>query len=111
MKFTILGQPHSKNKHATMVIRGKAILYVKPKAKAYTLSVRTQVMSLKPLEGPVSFTATLYYKTEIPDLEESVLIDALQGFAYKNDRQVREKHIFHAIDKENPRAEIEVVEL
>ena len=27
---------------------------------------------------------------------------------YENDRQVREKHVFHFIDRVNPRAEIEI---
>jgi hypothetical protein len=33
----------------------------------------------------------------------------MQGFVYKNDRQVKEKHIYWGgVDKENPRAEISV---
>ena len=43
-----------------------------------------------------------------PDLDESVILDCLEGYAYKNDRQVKEKHIYHGLDKENPRAEITV---
>jgi Holliday junction resolvase RusA-like endonuclease len=35
----------------------------------------------------------------------------MQGFIYENDRQVKEKHIYHALDKENPRAEIRVEKL
>ena len=34
--------------------------------------------------------------------------DLLQDIAYKNDRQVKEKHIYHHLDKENPRCEIVV---
>ena len=43
-----------------------------------------------------------------PDLDESVILDCLEGKVYKNDRQVKAKHIFWGLDKENPRAEIEV---
>lgn len=32
----------------------------------------------------------------------------LQAGVYRNDRQVREKHVYHGIDKANPRAEIVV---
>jgi hypothetical protein len=32
----------------------------------------------------------------------------VQKGVYRNDRQVREKHVYHAIDRANPRAEIEV---
>jgi hypothetical protein len=68
----------------------------------------------------------LLRRPERPDLDESVgVLDVLQAkFAkvadggaliragvYVNDRQVREKHIKHAIDRHNPRAEIEVEEL
>jgi hypothetical protein len=41
-------------------------------------------------------------------LDESVILDCMQGFIYENDRQVKEKHIFHRLDKANPRAEITV---
>jgi hypothetical protein len=73
------------------------------------------------LEGPVRVTLRIFYASERPDLDESVMLDVLQdryrqGRArelvqkgvYRNDRQVREKHVFHAIDRTNPRAEIEV---
>ena len=42
------------------------------------------------------------------DLDESLILDAMEGFIYKNDRQVKEKHIYWGLDKDNPRAEIEV---
>jgi hypothetical protein len=32
----------------------------------------------------------------------------MQGFIYKNDRQVKEKHIYWALDRENPRSDIEI---
>ena len=54
---------------------------------------------------------TIYYKSRRPDLDESVILDAMEKFIYKNDRQVKEKHIFWGLDVLNPRAEIEVEEL
>lgn len=88
-------------------------------------------------EGPVRVDITCYYKSERSDLDESIILDVMQCTmetqhgkhinlgggkwgkgqksrvmtrpgVYKNDRQVREKHIWHGIDKINPRAEIEV---
>lgn len=56
--------------------------------------------------GDVRLTATIYYATRRPDLDESLIMDLLEGVAYKNDRQIKEKHIYHGLDKENPRAEI-----
>jgi hypothetical protein len=79
------------------------------------------------MTGPVRVTLRIYYASERPDLDESVILDVLQArFAkrvegqprqvertgvYLNDRQVREKHVYHDIDRDNPRAEIEVEQL
>ena len=41
---------------------------------------------------------------------ESLILDLLQGFAYENDRQVKEKHIYWGLDKENPRTQIKISE-
>jgi hypothetical protein len=80
-----------------------------------------------PLAPQPAVCIRIYYASERPDLDESVVLDALQAEftktdeggernliragVYRNDRQVREKHIFHAIDRINPRAEIEVEQL
>ncbi len=69
-------------------------------------------------------TLRIFYASERPDLDESVVLDVLQDRfvkdrvtderrlvqkgVYRNDRQVREKHVYHSIDRANPRAEIEV---
>jgi Holliday junction resolvase RusA-like endonuclease len=58
------------------------------------------------MSGDVRVDITIYYATRRPDLDESVILDCMQGFIYENDRQVKEKHIFHRLDKANPRAEI-----
>jgi Holliday junction resolvase RusA-like endonuclease len=78
------------------------------------------------LTGPVRVTMRLYYASERPDLDESIVLDVMQSRyctrmvkgretkyclrkgVYLNDRQVREKHIYHAIDRANPRAEVMV---
>lgn len=52
------------------------------------------------------FTATLYYASRRPDLDESLVMDCLQGVVYKNDRQIKVKHIYWGLDKANPRCEI-----
>lgn len=60
------------------------------------------------MQGDVSVTITIYYASRRPDLDESVILDCMQGFIYENDRQVKEKHVYHRLDKVNPRAEITV---
>ena len=60
------------------------------------------------LEGELRVSMTIYYASQRPDLDPSLILDAMQGKIYVNDRQVREIHLYHAIDKDNPRAEITV---
>lgn len=60
------------------------------------------------LEGDVAVHITIYYASRRPDLDESLILDLLQGVAYENDRQVKEKHIYWGLDKEKPRCEIRV---
>ena len=58
------------------------------------------------LDGGLSAHIWLYYKSQRPDLDESIVLDLLQGRIYSNDRQVREKHVYHGIDKADPRSEV-----
>lgn len=89
------------------------------------------------LTGPVRFTARIFYDSQRPDLDAGLLLDILaarykrvQGRlvkiadgeyqaekgervmiskgVYVNDRQCREIHLYHAIDRVNPRAEVEI---
>lgn len=60
------------------------------------------------LEGDVCVEIKIYYASRRPDLDESLILDLLQDVAYTNDRQVKEKHIYWGLDKENPRCEIKV---
>ena len=105
---TIFGQPYSKaNSRKLVTIKGRPAFIKSDKARGYAADVARQVRPLAPLlEGDLKFTATLFYASRRPDLDPSVLLDALQGRVFKNDRQIRVIHVTHAIDKRNPRAEI-----
>lgn len=107
---TIYGEPASKANSRKIVRFGNRPGIIKSeKARGYLQLVAMQVRPLPELlDGPLSFTATIYYASHRPDLDPSVILDALQGRIYKNDRQVREMHLFHAIDRERPRAEIRI---
>ena len=60
-------------------------------------------------EVDVVVTIRIWYASRRPDLDESLILDLLQEVAYKNDRQVKEKHIYWMeVDRVNPRCEIEV---
>ncbi len=53
----------------------------------------------------------IYYQSRRSDLDESIIMDALQGKVYVNDRQVRSKFVRGFIDKDNPRAIIKITPL
>lgn len=130
--FTIYGQPYSKANSRRLVMipdgkGGKRASFVKAKeALAYERDALKQIPPVHRvrLEGPVRLTARLFYATERPDLDASLIRDILQDrFAkdkksgervlvqngvYRNDRQVREEHYYWGKDAANPRAELEI---
>ncbi len=83
------------------------------KALDYVKSFADQCPTLDPLEtDDVAVHITIYYASRRPDLDESLILDCLQDKVYKNDRSVKEKHIYWGgVDKERPRAEIRVTYL
>lgn len=121
LTFTILGEPVS-GKNSRRILRnrktGKPFSAKSERAAAYKRLANCQAlvaalgapMPIFPTER-LSITATLYYASERSDLDGELLCDALQGSIYANDRQLREKHFFHKIDKINPRAVVTVEQL
>lgn len=63
------------------------------------------------MSGDIKMTMTIYYASRRPDLDETLILDLLQGCVYINDRQVKERHTYWALDPANPRAEILVEQL
>jgi hypothetical protein len=63
------------------------------------------------LEGDLSFHADIYYPTRRQDLDPSILLDAMQGLLYENDRQFKQISSRRFLDKENPRAEVTITEI
>lgn len=111
LSLTIFGEPASKSNSRRLVRFGSMSRLIKSeKALNYSDAFKHQVNSLgyEPLHGDVSVTMTIYYASRRPDLDESLILDLLQGVTYLNDRQVKEKHIHWGLDKENPRCEITV---
>ena len=110
--FKIYGEPASKaNSRKLVTIRGRPAFIKSKKARDYVAMFDKQCPVLQELlEGDLSVTITIFYATRRPDLDESVILDCMQDKIYKNDRQVKEKHIFWGLDRDNPRAEITVTE-
>ena len=108
--FTIFGEPASKANSRKMVyVRGKPMFIKSEKALAYASTFKQQALAPdEMLAGDVAVHIKIWYASRRPDLDESLILDLLQGVAYENDRQVKEKHIYWALDKDNPRCEIRV---
>jgi len=107
---TIFGEPASKANSRKIVRYGGLSRIIKSaKALNYVDLFKAQIHSgWTPLDGDVVVTMHIYYASRRPDLDESLILDLLQGSMYLNDRQVKEKHIYWHLDKDNPRAIIEV---
>lgn len=125
VRFVLHGEPASKgNSRQIVIVRGKPMLIKSPKAREYARAALLQIPRAARVNFsvPVRVTMRIWYGSERPDLDESLILDVLQAeFAgegknrrvvrdgvYLNDRLVRERHIYHGIDRANPRAEIEV---
>ena len=106
--FTVFGEPASKANGRELKWNFKAkrnFLVKSDKALTYAGLVAAQVPRRDPLlTGDLAATITVYYASRRPDLDVTVLLDALQGRVYENDRQVREQHLYHEVDRDNPRA-------
>lgn len=108
MKFVVLGEPASKSNSRTLVCRkgGKPRNIKSKKALSYVDNFILQVKSMnlpKIHEGDIIFKCWIYYASYKPDLDESLIMDCLQkSGVIRNDRQIKEKHIYHGIDRKNP---------
>lgn len=110
---TIQGEAVSKANSRRLVLMGGKPRFIKSKkaldyAKSFDLQCRAND---PPYDCDVVFGAKIWYASKRPDLDESLILDSLQGYAYDNDRQVKAKLVFWGLDRDNPRAEIMVVPL
>lgn len=128
VRIVIIGEPASKaNSRKLVTIGGRPAFIKSQKARDYERDALMQIPASAKLMlgGQLRATIRIWYATERPDLDESVILDVLQAKTegtgkdrkiirrgvYLNDRQVREKHVFHAIDRIQPRAEIEIEQI
>ena len=104
----IFGEPASKANSRRVVRFGSMSRLIKSqKALDYSEMFKQQVTPITPLiTQDVRITLHIFYASRRPDLDESLILDLLQGVLYVNDRQVKEKHVYWGLDKDNPRTEI-----
>jgi len=104
IRLWLPGQPYSKSNSRQIVKIGdrtgiaksdEAIGFVE--ACRFHLSSEFNRLRLSrpifPKNVAVKVTAAIYYESMRPDLDEALILDILQGYAYENDRQVEWKDI------------------
>jgi len=108
----IFGEPASKaNSRRVVRYGGMSRLIKSKKALSYSDVFKQQCGKLPTLmTGDLRVTLHIFYASRRPDLDESLILDLMQGLIYENDRQVKERHCYWGLDPENPRAEI-IVEM
>ena len=107
---TIHGEPASKaNSRRLVSIKGKTRFIKSEKALSYSRAFDQQCPFRKEPFGKkedLAIAMKIFYKTRRPDLDESLILDLLQGRVYENDRSVKSKFIEHGLDKKHPRSVI-----
>ena len=104
----IFGEPASKaNSRRVVRFGGMSRLIKSAKALNYSDVFKQQCKPLAVLmTGDLRITMHIYYASRRPDLDESLILDLLQGLVYVNDRQVKERHTYWHLDPESPRTEM-----
>jgi Holliday junction resolvase RusA-like endonuclease len=91
-----------------VVVSGEATRYKKDAAAAASMQGIDE-----PLTGDLSLAIKVYRPLKSGDLDNrlKVVLDSLQGIAYKNDSQIVEIRATRFDDKSNPRIEISISEI
>jgi len=108
--FVIEGEPASKsNARQLVLIKGRMVPIKSKKALAYKKLFKQQCPTREEIfTEDLIVCMKIFYKTRRPDLDESLILDLMEGSIYKNDRSIKLKYIEHGLDKESPRTLIVV---
>ena len=103
--LTIHGEPASKaNSRRLVLIKGRMVPIKSKKALAYCKVFAQQCPTVDPqMDEDLIIAMKIFYASRRPDLDESLILDLLQGPVYKNDRAIKMKYIQHGLSKEHPR--------
>ena len=90
--------------------RGRMV--VSSEAKAYKLTVAALMHehNVEALAGPVTVEITVYRERKAGDLDNriKIVLDAMQGIFYTDDKQITEIHAYLGDDKHDPRCIVAV---
>ena len=108
LSLIIFGEPASKANSRRVVKFGNMSRLIKSqKALDYSAAFKRQCTPLgRLMSGDIKMTMWIFYASRRPDLDESLILDLLQGVVYLNDRQVKERHVFWGLDPDRPRVEM-----
>lgn len=107
----ILPLPPSLNHYWRSIGRGRVLVSAEGRLFRQRCKLLAIGQKARYLTGDVEVRGTVYFKDRRRDLDNALkaLLDALgDGVCYANDRQVARIDIRRAIDKDNPRVEIEI---
>jgi len=104
-ELTIVGEPASKaNSRRLVSINGRPAFIKSKKAIEYSKFFEMQCpLSDTLYEEDLAIALKIYYKSKRPDLDESLILDLLQGKVYKNDRSIKLKYVEWGLDRQFPR--------
>ena len=108
--FTVYGQCASKaNSRRIVKVNGRMASIKSDAAMAFSRDFIKQCPVLdKMFLDDVHVDIDIFYPTRRNDLDESLVLDLMQGRIYENDRQVRSRRTRWGLCKTNPRVEINV---
>jgi len=104
-ELTIVGEPASKaNSRRLVSIKGRPAFIKSKKAIDYSKSFALQCPTYDTLyEEDLVIALKIFYQSKRPDLDESLILDLLQGRVYKNDRSIKLKYVEWGLDRQFPR--------
>ena len=110
VEFEVSGEPASKSNQRRIVMIGKSPRVIKSKkALDYLKGFGIQCPRLNPLLlDDLELEVEVWFASRRPDLDGAVslIMDAMQGLVYKNDRQIKVIKAFWNLDRKNPRSYI-----
>ena len=108
LSLIIFGEPASKANSRRVVKFGNMSRLIKSqKALDYSAAFKQQCTPLgRLMSGDIKMTMWIFYASRRPDLDESLILDLLQGVVYLNDRQVKQRHVYWGLDPDKPRVEM-----
>lgn len=113
MQTVVLPYPPSANRYWRKTRGGR--IYKSNKASTYQANAKAIALAdgLRPLAGRVAVTLRVFRPIKRGDLDNriKVVLDALQGVAFDDDKQVYELHAYLDDDKSNPRVVVTVDEI